>query len=64
NRAFANVVSLDKEGFIMAENCVTGTAGVFAAGDCRVKKYRQLTTAVSDGATAALLACEYCDGIE
>lgn len=33
--------------------------GLFVAGDCRSKKIRQLTTAVGDGTTCALLALEY-----
>jgi len=37
----------------------TDIAGVFAAGDCIVKKYRQVTTAVADGTIAALGAVEY-----
>ena len=35
------------------------SVGVFAAGDGRKKQVRQLTTAVSDGAAAALAACRY-----
>ena len=31
------------------------------AGDCRTKNVRQLTTAASDGAVAAIGACEYID---
>ena len=51
----------DAYGFIPAsEDCLTGTAGVFAAGDCRTKEVRQLTTACADGAVAALAACRYC----
>ena len=38
-------------------------AGVFVAGDCRSKFVRQLTTAVADGATAALAACRYINGL-
>jgi thioredoxin reductase (NADPH) len=34
---------------------------VYVAGDCRSKGVRQLTTAVADGATAALAACRYID---
>ena len=30
---------------------------MFAAGDCRTKEIRQLTTAAADGAVAALAAC-------
>lgn len=37
----------------------TNIPGVFAAGDCIVKKYRQVTTAVADGTLAALNAVEY-----
>ena len=62
NTPFANVASLDEQGYVSAgEDCETGTPGVFTAGDCRTKKVRQLTTAASDGAVAALAACEYVD---
>ena len=37
----------------------TSLPGVFAAGDCVAKKYRQVTTAVADGTIAALSAAEY-----
>ncbi|MEX0988528.1 MAG: FAD-dependent oxidoreductase [Bacteroidales bacterium] len=37
----------------------TSVPGVFAAGDCIPKKYRQVTTAVADGTIAALSASEY-----
>jgi len=37
----------------------TRIPGVFAAGDCIAKKYRQVTTAVADGTIAALGAAEY-----
>ncbi len=37
----------------------TNIDGVFAAGDCIVKKYRQVTTAVADGTIAALSVSEY-----
>ena len=60
NHEFENVVALDPMGYISAgEDCVTGTPGVFTAGDCRTKAVRQLTTAASDGAVAALAACSY-----
>lgn len=56
---FGNLVELDGGGYIVAgEDCVAGE-GVFAAGDCRTKKVRQLVTAASDGAVAALAAAEY-----
>lgn len=48
-------------GFIPAgEDCLTAIPGIFAAGDCRAKAVRQLTTACADGAVAALAACRYC----
>lgn len=62
NGAFANLVNLDAKGYIVAgEDCLTGHSGVFAAGDCRTKSLRQLTTAAADGAVAATAACEYID---
>lgn len=63
NDAFQNVVPLNEYGYAASgEDCETGTPGVFAAGDCRAKQVRQLTTAVADGAVAALAACRYIDG--
>ncbi len=41
------------------ENLQTNIQGVFAAGDCLAKRYRQITTAVSDGTVAALNALNY-----
>lgn len=59
NHSFAHLVELDEQGYIAAgEDCKTTCAGIYAAGDCRTKKVRQLTTAASDGAVAALAACE------
>ena len=55
------LVMLDESGFIAAgESCLTNAPGVFAAGDCRAKEVRQLTTACADGAVAALAAIQYC----
>ena len=62
NKIFASLLSTDERGYLMAgEDCSTSMSGVFAAGDCRTKEVRQLTTAVGDGAVAALAACEYVD---
>lgn len=59
NHSFAHLVDLDEVGYIIAgENCKTSHKGIYAAGDCRTKKVRQLTTAAADGAVAALAACE------
>lgn len=41
------------------ETLATNIQGVFAAGDSRAKRYRQITTAVSDGTIAALSTIEY-----
>ena len=60
NEAFADIVQLDPSGFVQAgEDCLTSVPGIFAAGDCRTKEVRQLTTAAADGAVAALAACQY-----
>ena len=62
NGIFADLMALDDTGYAASgEDCVTKSAGVFAAGDCRAKGVRQLTTAVADGAVAALGACRYLD---
>ena len=62
NEAFQNVAALDERGYFDTdEACVTRTPGVFVAGDCRRKGVRQITTAIADGATAALAACRYLD---
>ncbi|MBQ8323938.1 MAG: FAD-dependent oxidoreductase [Clostridia bacterium] len=65
NEVFAGLVPLDGRGYIISgEDCLTETAGVFAAGDCRTKAIRQVTTAVADGAVAALAACAYADNMQ
>lgn len=57
---FKDQVKLSERGHILAgEDCRTNLAGVFAAGDIREKEIHQLTTAASDGTTAALLAEKY-----
>ena len=62
NGAYQKVSKLDEWGYIEAdERCLTGTPGIFVAGDCRTKAYRQIATAVADGAAAALNACRYLD---
>ena len=55
NDAFKDTVLLDENGYIIAgEDCKTNVPGIFAAGDCRTKSIRQLTTAAADGAVSAL----------
>ncbi|AOT73201.1 thioredoxin-disulfide reductase [Geosporobacter ferrireducens] len=63
NEVFAELAELNDYGyFASGEDCLTRTPGFFVAGDCRSKNVRQLTTAVADGAVAALAACSYIDG--
>lgn len=47
-------VERDRDGYLLTdENCRTTVPGIYAAGDVRAKKLRQIATAVSDGAVAA-----------
>lgn len=56
---FAGLIERDGNGYILAgEDCRTNVEGIFAAGDCRSKTVRQLTTAAADGAVAALAAAQ------
>ncbi len=60
NAAFAGLVSLDAEGYFETDaDCRTEVPGLFAAGDCRRKSVRQLTTATADGTVAALSAIAF-----
>ena len=62
NAVFTELLDLDAAGYAQAgEDCLTKSAGVFVAGDCRAKGVRQLTTAAADGSVAALAACRYLD---
>lgn len=55
------LAALDENGYVFTDEkmAVLETPGLFAAGDCRKKSVRQLTTAVSDGTVAAVSACTY-----
>lgn len=54
------IVSMNERGEIITDELMkTDVPGVFAAGDARLKKYRQITTAVGDGTIAALSASDY-----
>jgi thioredoxin reductase (NADPH) len=47
-------LDLDEGGYIVAgESTATNLAGVYAVGDVRTKKVRQIVTATADGAVAA-----------
>ncbi len=59
-KPFKELIELDSYGYVKAdESCLTNIPGVFTAGDCRTKAVRQISTAISDGAGAALAACKY-----
>ena len=54
---FKNAIDMDDEGYIIAKKpgtCFTNVEGVFAAGDCVDKIYRQAVTAAGMGCMAAL----------
>ncbi|SEQ65158.1 thioredoxin reductase (NADPH) [Lachnospiraceae bacterium NE2001] len=60
NEAFGSLADLDERGYFVPENIVgTKTPGIFVAGDCCAKTLRQVATACSDGAYAAIAACDY-----
>lgn len=62
NDIVSDYIKLDDSGYAEAdESCETGFPGIFAAGDCRTKELRQVTTAVADGTAAAVRACSYVD---
>ncbi|MBQ9749541.1 MAG: FAD-dependent oxidoreductase [Clostridia bacterium] len=55
-----DIVRIDENGYVIAdETGETNAHGLFVAGDVRTKKLRQVVTAVSDGANAAISAVEY-----
>ena len=60
NDRFSEVADIDQRGyFVSDEYGLTKTKNIFVAGDCRSKKLRQVATACSDGANAAIEACNY-----
>ncbi len=61
NEPFADLVLLENGYIVGADDGGTTAEGIFTAGDCRLKAVRQVATAVSDGAVAALSACAYLD---
>ncbi|MBR6786990.1 MAG: FAD-dependent oxidoreductase [Clostridia bacterium] len=57
NAPFASAVALDSDGYVIAgEDCRTSAPHIYAAGDCRTKTVRQLTTAAADGSVAVMSA--------
>ena len=60
NTLFLKNIVLDENGYIITnENMKTSAAGIFACGDARKKTLRQVVTAASDGAQAAVSAQHY-----
>ena len=57
---FEGQLNLSADGYIVAdESMKTSVEGVYAAGDVRTKSFRQIVTAISDGAMAAYAAEEH-----
>ena len=53
-------LEMDQRGYVVAdESTLTNIPGVYAVGDMRTKKLRQVVTAVADGAMAVHMAEEY-----
>ena len=60
SQLIADQVDLDPKGWVKTnDDCETSIAGVFAAGDLRVKSLRQVITAASDGAVSVYAAEHY-----
>jgi len=61
---FAGLVARSERAEILTDELMrTDVPGVYAVGDARAKRYRQITTAVSDGTIAAIHAAEYIDNL-
>ena len=59
NDAFKDLVETNAYGYFEAdETGITKQRNIFVAGDCRSKTLRQVSTAIGDGANAAIKACE------
>lgn len=64
NEKFSSWVDLDR-GFIKTDDYMrTKTEGIYAVGDCRVKNMRQVITATSDGAIAAIAIANYLNSLQ
>ncbi|MCK9573793.1 MAG: FAD-dependent oxidoreductase [Candidatus Omnitrophica bacterium] len=62
-RVFKDILSLDESGFVVTdEEMKTNHNFVWSAGDCRKRPLRQLVTASSEGAIAAVSAYKYLKG--
>ena len=64
NDIFKSLINTNEDGYILSnETCHTNIDGIFVAGDNRTKDVRQLVTATSDGAVAAIEAIKYLNNI-
>ena len=62
---FKDSIELDASGYIIGDNEMrTNKEGVFVAGDVRQKTLRQVVTATSDGAIAAISCEKYIESLE
>lgn len=60
-----DIAELDDNGYVFAnEDGITSAKGIFAAGDVRTKRLRQVVTAVSDGANCVQSVEEYLSNCE
>ena len=63
-KAFEGIVDME-QGYIKAEEeGITSVPGIFAAGDARTKKLRQIVTAAADGANAVTSAEQYLSSLK
>ena len=61
--AFAGGLVQTEDGYIVTDDDMqTSVAGIFAAGDIRAKRMRQVASAVGDGAQAGMAVSEYLQG--
>lgn len=60
---FKDIIKLDENGFVITDQDMkTSSDYIWAAGDCRNRPLRQLITAASEGAIAAISAYKYLKG--
>ncbi|MBM3175514.1 MAG: thioredoxin-disulfide reductase [Chloroflexi bacterium] len=60
SQPFSELVKLDETGHVITDELMaTSASGIFAAGDIRKNSARQVSSAVGDGATAAISAFRY-----